>query len=720
MIRKLFFTMSLLFFAVMTFAVPAKRGQWRHIRLTDGTIVNAELRGDENLSFYQSADGRMFLWHDKEVYRQVNPTEVSALHAELSSERHSLRMSKQVNGKSVNKTNTGQKKGLVILTQFKDVKFKPENNQTLYSRILNEENFSHEAGFVGSVHDYFSDASNQTFDLTFDVVGPVTLKNDLAYYGAHGKDIYGREKHDIRASSMVREACLLAADLADFSEYDWDNDGYVDQVVVVFAGLGEANGGDANTIWPHEWTLAVDFGYSLPYIDGKFVKKYACSSELQPASWGYDTDGKPIVTSTKIDGIGTFCHEFTHCLGLPDFYDTEGSNFGMNRWDLMDQGSYNGSGYCPAGYTSYERMFVGWQEPIILSEDTEVKNMKALTEGGESYIIRNDAYSDEFFLLENRQKTKWDYSLPGNGLLILHVDYDSYAWNLNTVNTKADHQRCTIVHADNNAAISNDGLAGDPFPFRINNFLSNTSKPAAKWFHNNSEGNKLFNRVIKNITRNDDNTMSFNFYASATPPDEGNLEEVDHTNAIFYESFNKCNGSGGNDGNWEGSGVASATFKPDNIGWVSSEAKGGKQCARFGLSRQGICLSPQFTLNGSTVLAFRAAPWSADKTDLKIEVVGAGAIDVTDFTMEIGKWKVFKTRITGNGDIKLKFVPGNRFFLDEVVVQSLELGTGIENINTEYNSIQRVYSIDGRYIGTDCRNLPKGLYLINGKRVAVN
>ena len=126
-----------------------------------------------------------------------------------------------------------------------------------------------------------------------------------------------------------------------------------------------------------------------------------------------------------IEGIGTICHEFTHCLGLPDIYDTAyGGGYGMGYWDLMNSGSYNSNGYIPAGFTSYEKMYCGWSQPIELKNDTVITGMKPLSEGGESYIIYNDANRNEYYLLENRQKTGWDAGIPGNGLLVIHVDYD--------------------------------------------------------------------------------------------------------------------------------------------------------------------------------------------------------------------------------------------------------------------------------------------------------
>lgn len=239
---------------------------------------------------------------------------------------------------------------------------------------------------------------------------------------------------------MVAEACKLADATVNFKDYDWDGDGEVDQIFVLYAGHGEASWDDEDTIWPHAWTLedAADITLTL---DGVRINSYACSCEL-------GSDG-------KIDGIGTICHEFSHCFGLMDMYDTSYSgNFGMCSWSLMDSGGYNSNGFVPAGYTSFEKMSVGWKQPIEMTGDMEVQNLKPYSDGGEAYILYNEANRNEFFLLENRQNVGWDEGLEDNGLLAIHVDYDAGVWAYNEVNTTVDtysannHQRCTVIPAD--------------------------------------------------------------------------------------------------------------------------------------------------------------------------------------------------------------------------------------------------------------------------------
>lgn len=317
--------------------------------------------------------------------------------------------------------------------------------------MLNGKNYT-EFGNCCSVNEYFKAQSYDQFDLEFDVVGPYTLDYNMAYYGANDK--YGNDKN---ADRMVWEACVQAQeDGVKFADYDWDGDMEAEEVFVVYAGYGEAvQGADPNTIWPHMYWLRYA-AYNFTSQDGITVNTYACANELMG------------ISGTQFEGIGTFCHEFSHCLGLPDFYDTSGvtNNFGLSRWSVMSTGCYSGDGYAPSGYTSYERMFCNWLTPTELKEGANVVDMRPISESKDAFIIYNEANKNEFYLLENRQLTGTDIELPGHGMLVLHVDYDEYIWKDNSVNNETKHQRCTIIPADNSCTESWLSLAGDPFPAR--------------------------------------------------------------------------------------------------------------------------------------------------------------------------------------------------------------------------------------------------------------
>ena len=235
-------------------------------------------------------------------------------------------------------------------------------------------------------------------------------------------------------------------------------------------------------------------------------------------------------------GIGTICHEFTHCLGLPDIYPTNNTVFSVvDEWDLMDGGNYTGKGWCPPNYSALEKMLLGWKTPVELTDETAITGMKPAGEGGETYIIRNSGNDDEFYLLENRQQSGWDYAAPGSGLLIFHVDYDREVWSNNDVNVSKSHFRYSLFNADgknyqdwdpadNGQDLSkymekdwmrNKYLSTSPYPFVSDsltvNSLTDDSSPAATLFNKNAEGEKLMSKSITNIRVDADGTISFDF-----------------------------------------------------------------------------------------------------------------------------------------------------------------------------------------------------------------
>lgn len=495
----------LLFFSTIASAIPAKRVK-QTITLPDGSKREVVLRGDESFHYLQDASGNCFLGDSDMGYRLSSEDEVRSIWKSRSLQRSQIRRSvrRSVSAQNDSETNpstpirkvVGKKRGLVILVNFSDRKL--TYTQSEFENYFNKAGYSN-FGMSGSVHDYFLDNSYGMFDLSFDVVGPVTVSKQMSFYGSN--DSHGNDKY---AATMICEAVRLAdAKGVNYKDYDWDNDGYVDQVYVIYAGFGEAAGAPASTIWPHEYELgAANYygdGEGVIRLDGVNINTYACSNELLGNS------------GTSIDGIGTACHEFSHCLGIPDMYDTNDINFGMDAWDLMDYGSYNDNGCTPAGYTSYERWYCGWLEPIELSDGCDVDNMPSLHSSPTAYVIYNQKNRNEYYLLENRQNKGWFKADAGHGLLIIHVDYDKKAWADNTVNNLSNHQRMTIIPADNNC--STLSLKGDTWPGTTKNTaLTNSSVPAAKLYNANSDGTKFMNAPIEYIAENMfKGTISFTF-----------------------------------------------------------------------------------------------------------------------------------------------------------------------------------------------------------------
>ncbi|MCI6160103.1 MAG: M6 family metalloprotease domain-containing protein [Prevotellaceae bacterium] len=686
-------------------AVPAQKGQWRQILLADGTEVKAELCGDEQMHYWRDANGTCYEKSETAPwFRKINLQQRAQ---KVQSKRTRARQQRRRAASCV-----GEKKGLIVLVDFNDKPFADTHTPDLYRNIANAEGFTNEMGFSGSIRDYFKSQSEGALSLHFDVVGPVHLPNPYAHYGEN--DELGNDR---RAGCMVAEACLAADGQVDFSDYDWDGDGQVEQVVVLYAGEAESTSNDDATVWPHEWQLRFsDYGKDL-LLDGTGISTYACCSELG--------------TGGRIDGIGTFCHEFSHCLGLPDMYDTSGGDcFGMSDWDVMDSGCYNGHGFVPSAFTGYERMACGWKQPIELQADTVVKGMKALADGGNTYIIYNKNSPNEYYLLENRQCVGWDQAQAGSGLLVLHVDFNTTAWANNEVNVLPLHQRCSIFHADNEDGTKTSQLKGDPYPHLSNNSLARNSVPAATLFHENRHGQKFMDGSIKDIVQHDDGTVSFAFSTSLS----GETEET-ASDTLLHESFDQCNGKGGNDGIWNDIRTRELAFyHPDCPDWTFSYVRGGRQCVLAGKSnRTGIATTPPFHLRGQALMTFLAAPWKGDRASITLQdASGVATIYPPYVELQEGEWTPCFVRIVGSGWTSISIIPGgNRFFLDEVLVKHLKVPTGIDNAgtpesdktgtagppNAKNHASPRIYNICGNDVGTDFSRLEKGIYIVNRQKV---
>ena len=379
--QRIFILNALLCLVLSVWAVPAKRGVWCSLSLVDGTEVKAQLVGDEFLHYYVSEDGTKYVQDEATgLYRKMTDEVATRRRSAVRRAQAQGRQKRMLRKAQASNAFQGTKKGLIILAEFTDSKFKSGHDLALYKRIANEVNYS-DNNFRGSIKDYFKAQSHGLFELDFDVAGICQLQHTYAYYGKNSND------NDVRAGQMVAEACLWAHEHGtDFSKYDWDGDGEVDQVFVLYAGHGEASyDKDPDTIWPHmHYLSASDYGKALS-LDGVTVDTYACSSEL-------NGDG-------YLDGIGTFCHEFSHCMGFPDLYDTSYAGwFGMGDFDLMCSGSYNGDSKCPAGYSAYEKAECGWltlKDMTNIEQETSIAGVQPMSADGDAYIIKNKGHEDE-------------------------------------------------------------------------------------------------------------------------------------------------------------------------------------------------------------------------------------------------------------------------------------------------------------------------------------
>lgn len=509
--KKLYLMLSMLFaFGAAANAVPAKKLQ-KVITLTNGTQVSVELRGDEYLSWWEGTDGTAYrATADENVFEAFDLEAQKPAAAARRARAEQGRVARLARVKNSLKgaddkmrglggdhiTYKGVKKGLVVLVDFKNKKFADGHDLEYYKNVINGKDFSdEEEGYVGSVRDYFLAQSNGQFELDFDVVGPVTMSKNYGYYGNDGA-----YQKDEKVYEMIKEASDGIQDKVNLKDYDWDGDGEADQVFFLYAGLGQASGGSAGTVWPHESELRYWPCGVLSYSTGK-INTYACANELQP-----ETQGSSRYISA---GIGTICHEFSHCLGFADMYDTTGSGgYGMSVFDVMDQGSYNGNGFVPCNYTAFERIYAGWVEAIELESPATVKDMKSVSDYGRPFIMYNYKNTNEYFLMENRQNTGWDEGLYGsNGLLIVHVNYVPSRWANNSVNSSAEKiQCCTVVNADGSRENTQYSLQGDLYPYEVkgmtmNDEFTDESEPAAKLYTKNSENSYALGIPITQIKR---------------------------------------------------------------------------------------------------------------------------------------------------------------------------------------------------------------------------
>mgnify|MGYP003306089105 FL=1 len=362
-------------------------------------------------------------------------------------------------------------RGLLLLVNFSDVKFSPTNSLQAFDSLANSTSYTYN-GATGSCKQYFTDQSNGKYSPNFDVIGPVSLPQTMAYYGANKAD--GNDQYVV---DFVIDACKGADRLGvDFSQYDNNNDGMVDFVYIIYAGYGEADYGGENTIWPHNWDLisALYYGYTnqkeyfatsettykLPEIDGKLINIYACSNEMRKAN-------------NARSGIGTICHEFSHVLGLPDYYLTTDYSTVLERetpgaWSLMGYGNYLNNGNTPPNYSVYDKYYLGWIEPEALAK---TQGLEIPADGATTYMLaRNEKHvaegayrTDTVYYIENRQQERWDEYLPGHGMLIWRVIFDEEDWYQNCPNDFVARYR--LISAEKNSSPYTDDKPKPEVPF---------------------------------------------------------------------------------------------------------------------------------------------------------------------------------------------------------------------------------------------------------------
>ena len=502
----LLFLMALCFSVSTAHAAKANQTPFA-VRQADGSTLMVVLHGDESYSWYTTLDGVMLSHVNQSFFiSSINqqglllPTRQLAHEAQQRStaeqqlvkaqaplkplflKEASHRLSKaRATVTSKYFPHKGSPTALVILAQFTDTVFHMADPKASFEQFLNGGTPSElgcgEARNYSSVKQYFSDMSNGQFVPNFKVVGPVTLPNSLKYYGADNG-----ESRDINYTQFVIDACAEAAKIQSFADpaLDSDNDGTIDLVSIIYAGFGQNNGAMNDALW-----AKMSFR-NVGEFNGKNVNLNMIVHELNanekqlktvnPASNGS-------FSVPQIAGVGVFCHEFSHTLGLPDLYATVPSaninNQCMEYWSLMDGGEYVRNSYYPTAYTAWEREVMGWQTPQLLNTDGTY-TLKTYANGGEAYKLQNSASDTDYLLFENIQKQGWNQYLSGHGLLVYHINANPASLSaMRPLNNVAGQPGVTVVPADGlllnfatlTSGTSNEKLsiyrramAGDPFP----------------------------------------------------------------------------------------------------------------------------------------------------------------------------------------------------------------------------------------------------------------
>ena len=517
--KKTLLLLAMGILSLVSQAVPADPTPSK-VTQPDGTTLTVVLHGDEFLNYLTTSDGYTVVKNKAGyfTYARLDGNQLvagdriardnrtaadnaylAALPKGLKSKSMVERGSKMLNHRNEVLRGIGHGghmdyskfRGLIVLINYTDRKFDdyvPSNYtpQDFYEQMINGHDykgFTLPAGTkvecMGSVRDYYYDNSFQQFDPHFDILGPVDVPFACT------------DAHQFNCDSIFFSALEALDPEVDFSQYDTDEDGTADMVFFLVAGHGsDYSANNRDYLWPH----MKDFTDS-PVLDGVNFKLYACSTNM------IGEENEYYIVYNNVAGIGTICHEFSHCLGLPDFYDTDSDGSGgVNHaypltWSIMASGFKNNNGRNPAGYSLYERYALGFAQPTLIDAEGTIE-LPALEKSNMGYRL-NTANKNEFFLIENRQRIKWDKNLPGPGMLIFRVDSTNVeVWENNLVNANPNHNYYELLRANFNGM--NDSPR-DPFPGTTNvTSITNATQPSLRTWDG-----KLSHYALMNIAEAD-------------------------------------------------------------------------------------------------------------------------------------------------------------------------------------------------------------------------
>lgn len=465
---------------VSTWAAPALRGSFT-VRQPDGSFLTIEQFGDEHHHWTSTSDGTLvinkggayyvaaiddtgrllatdLLAHDTQERdnkeQQLIAAQASRIALFHQQRNEALRRAMTISSTGGYLPHKGTTRVLTILAAFQDSTFTINEPVQAYEQYLNGDiqtdmgNKNHYN--LTSVKQYFEICSYGQFSPQFDIVGPVTLPHELAYYG--GTSEKGK---DDRFSEVCKDAVAQVKDMVpDWKVYDNDGDGNVEMVCIIYAGYGQNQGGGVETIWAKASRQNIGIG------NGLRINFFNCSPEhLYPIN---SVDAEGVAYKDYINGTGVFIHEMSHCMGLPDLYQTDGkffNNQGMESWDVMDYGLYNRNGFAPAAYTAWEQEVMEWKEMETVTASQHISGLLPLVEGGTAYKIANTAKENEYIVIESVMKRGLNQYANGSGLLVYHVDYPSSEVDMrDSPNNELGRPRVAVVPAS--GLLLNVGLCG--------------------------------------------------------------------------------------------------------------------------------------------------------------------------------------------------------------------------------------------------------------------
>lgn len=773
---KKFFLISFICFFVTLLpcnAIPAKPGLIRTLTLQDGTTVKAQLVGDEHGHYWLAQNGRAYQKEEGTAYFiEVDTTAIQSMANARRALRRKVCYASTSDG--LGRYNTpglgalnsiGEYTIPVIMVQFFDKEFKSTTTVEKMTRFYNEQGYHDESGCVGSVRDYFVSQSRGMFKPTFDVVGIVTLNNSYSYYGAGTESI--SKVNQLVKDAVAAAVSNLGANFAQYIRTTTNSNGTttgVPLVCILYAGYGEATGhwvynestgnweedDTENTVWPCE----VDCNMTM---SGTKFNSYFVGNELY-----YDD---------TLMGMGVFCHEAGHALGLPDFYCTDYSyskDDPFSNWSIMDCGAYVNDARAPIGYTAYERSYLGWLD-IPTYTAGEYQNLDPYTNtNGTTAVKVATSSSTEYFILENRQPGTWYPEDMGSGLLVSRFAYNQTAWNNNYLNNTQNSKRAKIVTA-NNATLYYSGNQANLYGNGVNSITS---------LERYSSG--TVNPQISTITKNSDGTITLNVEAAtnvATPtfsPKAGRYSEAQtvtitcttegadiyyttdgttptassnhYTTPIVVEATTTLNAVALADG--EESRVATAKYVIgrslfyegmstdetaatgtqeieitnsflDYSEWVSftkvfkggtNEAYENGGCLKLGTSKVvGSMKTDTIALVGSGTLSFYLKTYNTDSGTLNITVTGAKA-NVTSFTPD-ASWKLCTVSLTeATGSVTVTFATTKRAYLDEIEIipASTPVGDKID-VTMAFSTTSAIATLGQTFTPPALTTTPSGL-----------